>query len=36
MSVTARHAEELQQGAHDLGVELTEQQQTQLLVTWRC
>lgn len=31
MSVTARHAEELQQGAHDLGVELTEQQQTQLL-----
>lgn len=31
MSVTARHSEELQQGARDLGVELTEQQQTQLL-----
>jgi len=31
MSVTARHAEELQQGAHELGVDLTEQQQTQLL-----
>lgn len=31
MSVTARHAEELQQGARELGVELTEQQQTQLL-----
>lgn len=31
MSVTARHAEELQQGARELGVDLTEQQQTQLL-----
>nr|WP_143486014.1 16S rRNA (guanine(527)-N(7))-methyltransferase RsmG [Pseudomonas sp. PA15(2017)] len=31
MSVTARHAEELQQGARELGVELTDQQQTQLL-----
>ncbi|WP_443200923.1 16S rRNA (guanine(527)-N(7))-methyltransferase RsmG [Pseudomonas sp. CNPSo 3701] len=31
MSVTARHAEELQQGARELGVDLTEQQQAQLL-----
>ena len=31
MSVTARHAQELQQGARELGVDLTEQQQAQLL-----
>ncbi|TWE06670.1 16S rRNA m(7)G-527 methyltransferase [Pseudomonas sp. AG1028] len=31
MSVTARHAEELQQGARELGVDLTERQQAQLL-----
>ncbi|OLU21038.1 16S rRNA (guanine(527)-N(7))-methyltransferase RsmG [Pseudomonas sp. PA1(2017)] len=31
MSVTAHHAEELLQGARELGVDLTEQQQTQLL-----
>ncbi|WP_412548269.1 16S rRNA (guanine(527)-N(7))-methyltransferase RsmG [Pseudomonas sp. PDM12] len=31
MSVTARHAEELQQGARELGVHLSEQQQAQLL-----
>ena len=31
MSVTARHAEELQQGARELGVDLSEQQQAQLL-----
>jgi len=31
MSVTALHAEELQQGARELGVDLTEQQQAQLL-----
>lgn len=31
MSVTARHAEELQQGARELGVDLSEHQQSQLL-----